>query len=197
MVFIYAPKIRRPIKAALAAASEHLAGLLPLHLVYSQAHGTAIEDWIWSVGCNPFSSDTIARSYIITTLEESSQLVNSAIHLLVMEHTMENTFQLFQGQERELVNKYNYVVSLWRRVSTVTGELRYVDALRLLYILEEGSKGFVDQVNATIALLHPIHCMKERKVHVLFYVTTSPAFLVVLGILYFVLRPKRPKPKIN
>ena len=36
-------KSRRPVKAALAAASEHLAGLLPLHLVYSQAHETAIE----------------------------------------------------------------------------------------------------------------------------------------------------------
>lgn len=34
---------RRPTKAALAAVSEHLAGLLPLHLVYSQAHNTAIE----------------------------------------------------------------------------------------------------------------------------------------------------------
>lgn len=34
---------RRPIKAALAATAEHLAGLLPLHLVYSQAHETAIE----------------------------------------------------------------------------------------------------------------------------------------------------------
>ncbi|TXG61175.1 hypothetical protein EZV62_012538 [Acer yangbiense] len=91
--------LRKPIKAALAAASEHLAGLLPLHLVYSQAHETAIEDWIWSAGCNPFSitsqgwhisqfqSDTIARSYIITTLEESIQLVNSAIHLLLMERT--------------------------------------------------------------------------------------------------------------
>ncbi|KAJ9692982.1 hypothetical protein PVL29_011900 [Vitis rotundifolia] len=91
--------LRRPIKAALAAASEHLAGLLPLHLVYSQAHETAIEDWAWSVGCNPlsitsqgwhisqFQSDTVARSYIITTLEESIQLVNSAIHRLVMEHT--------------------------------------------------------------------------------------------------------------
>ena len=37
------PVFRRPIKAALAAASEHLAGILPLHLVYSQAHETAIE----------------------------------------------------------------------------------------------------------------------------------------------------------
>ncbi|GKV20534.1 hypothetical protein SLEP1_g30641 [Rubroshorea leprosula] len=91
--------LRRPIKAALAAVSEHLAGLLPLHLVYSEAHETAIEDWIWSVGCSPFSVtsqgwhlsrfqlDTIARSYIITTLEESIELVNSAIHLLVTERT--------------------------------------------------------------------------------------------------------------
>lgn len=39
----YGAVCRRPIKAALAAASEHLAGLLPLHLAYSQAHETAIE----------------------------------------------------------------------------------------------------------------------------------------------------------
>ncbi|XP_022731746.1 uncharacterized protein LOC111286183 isoform X2 [Durio zibethinus] len=201
--------LRRPIKAALAAVSEHLAGLLPLHFVYSHAHETAIEDWVWSVGCNPFSitsqgwhiskfqSDTIARSYIITTLEESIKLVNSAIHLLLWERTTEKTFKHFQSQERELVNKYNYVVSLWRRISTIAGELRYVDAMRLLYTLEEATKGFVDQVNTTIYLLHPIHCTKERKVHVEFDVTTIPAILIVLGVLYFVLKPGRPKPKIN
>lgn len=58
-----------------------------------------IQDWIWSAGCNPlsitsqgwklskFQTDTIARSYILTTLEESIQTVNSAIHLLAMELT--------------------------------------------------------------------------------------------------------------
>ncbi|KAL2481898.1 hypothetical protein Adt_34864 [Abeliophyllum distichum] len=201
--------LRRPIKAALAAVSEHLAGLLPLHLVYSQAHETAIEDWIWSVGCHPlsitsqgwhlsqFQSDTIARSYILTTLEESIQLVNSAIHLLVMERTSEQTFKLFQSQERELMNKYNYVVSLWRRISTVTGELRYADALRLLYTLEDASKGFVDYVNSTLSSLRPIHCTRQRKVEVEFDMTTIPAFFVVLIVLWFVLKPRRPKPKIN
>ncbi|XP_037496046.1 uncharacterized protein LOC105640192 isoform X1 [Jatropha curcas] len=201
--------LRRPIKAAIAAVSEHLAGLLPLHIVYSHAHETAIEDWIWSVGCNPisvtsqgwhisqFQSDTIARSYIITTLEESIQLVNSAIHRLFLEPTSEKTFRLFQSKEQELVNKYNYVVSLWRRISTITGELRYVDAMRLLYTLEDASKGFADQVNSTIALLHPIHCTTERKVHVVFDMTTMPAFLTVLAVLYIVLKPRRPKPKIN
>ncbi|GLU10466.1 hypothetical protein SLE2022_272660 [Rubroshorea leprosula] len=201
--------LRRPIKAALAAVSEHLAGLLPLHLVYSQAHETAIEDWIWSVGCSPFSVtsqgwhlsrfqlDTIARSYIITTLEESIELVNSAIHLLVTERTTEKTFKLFQSQEHELVNKYNHVVSLWKRISTVTGELRYMDAMKLLHTLEDASKGFAHQVNTTISLLHPIHCTRERKVDVVFDATTIPAFLVVGGILYVVLKPRRPKPKIN
>ncbi|KAJ6857805.1 hypothetical protein NC651_039283 [Populus alba x Populus x berolinensis] len=201
--------LRRPVKAALAAVSEHLAGLLPLHLVYSHAHETAIEDWVWSVGCNPFSitsrgwhvsqfqSDTIARSYIITALEDSIQLVNSAVRRLLMEHTSEKTFKMFQSEERELVDKYNYVVSLWRRISTIHGELRYVDAMRLLYTLEDASERFASQVNATIAILHPISCTRERKVHVVIDMTTVPAFLVVLGVLYIVLKPRRPKPKIN
>ncbi|KAL6189450.1 hypothetical protein ACLB2K_040839 [Fragaria x ananassa] len=201
--------LRRPIKAALAAASEHLAGLLPLHLAYSHAHETAIEDWMWSVGCNPhsitsqgwtlsqFQSDMIGRSYIITTLEESIQIVNSAIHLLGMEHTTEKIFRLILSEERDLVNKYNYVVSLWRRISTTTGELRYSDAMRMLHTLEDASTQFADQVNATIANLHPIRCTKERRVDVEYNLSTAPAFLVVLGVLYLVLRPRRPKPKVN
>ncbi|CAM8936328.1 unnamed protein product [Rhodiola kirilowii] len=134
--------LRKPIKAALAAASEHLAGLLPLHLVYSHAHETAVE-------------------------------------------------------ERELVNKYNYVVGLWKRISTISGELRYIEALRLLTTLDEASKSFAEQVNATIAAFHPIHCTREREVHVEFDTTTIPAFVVVFCILWFVFKPRRPKPKIN
>ncbi|XP_022987363.1 uncharacterized protein LOC111484942 [Cucurbita maxima] len=201
--------MRKPIKAALSATSEHLSGLLPLHLAYSPSHDTAVEDWIWSVGCNPFSitsrgwhvsqfqSDTIARSYIITALEESIQRINSAIHLLLVEHTTEKSFKLFLSQERDLVKKHQYVVSLWRRISTLSGELRYVDAVRLLHVLNEASKGFSDRVNTTLALLHPIHCSRERKVDVVFDGTTIPAFMVVLVLLYVLLRPRRPKPKIN
>ncbi|XP_024963426.1 uncharacterized protein LOC112503664 isoform X3 [Cynara cardunculus var. scolymus] len=201
--------LRRPIKAALAAVSEHLAGLLPLHFVYSQAHESAIEDWAWSVGCNPlsvtsqgwhisqFQSDTIARSYMLTTLEESIQNVNSAIHRLLMERTSEQSFKVFQAHERQLVDKYNYVVSRWKRISTVAGELRYVDALRLLNNLEDASKGFVDYVNVTVSSLHQIHCTKQRKVKVELDLTTIPAFSVVLFVLWLVLKPRRPKAKIN
>ncbi|KAF5787671.1 hypothetical protein HanRHA438_Chr10g0468481 [Helianthus annuus] len=201
--------LRRPIKAALAAVSEHIAGLLPLHLVYSQAHETAIEDWLWSVGCSPLSvtsqgwhtsqflSDTIARSYMLTTLEESIQQVNSAIHRLLAERTSAQSFKAFQAHERHLVDKYNYVVNRWKRISSIAGELRFVDALRLLSSLEDASNGFVEYVNTTVASLHQIHCTKQRKVKVEFDLTTIPAFLVVFFVLWLVLKPRRPKAKIN
>ncbi|XP_010443525.1 PREDICTED: uncharacterized protein LOC104735173 isoform X1 [Camelina sativa] len=201
--------LRSPVKAAMASVAEHLAGLLPLHLVYSVAHESAIEDWTWSVGCNPlsitsqgwrlslFQSDTIARSYIITALEESIQAVNSGIHLLRLERTNKKTFKLFRSRERELMNKYKYVVSLWRRLSNVVGETRYGDAMRFLYTLEEATNSFVREVNATVGVLHPIHCTKERKVKVEVDMTTIPAFIIVGILLYAVLKPRAPKPKIN
>lgn len=109
----------------------------------------------------------------------------------------QKSFKLFQSQERDLVNKYNLVVGLWKRIATISGELRYVDALRLLYTLDDASRSFAQQVNTTIAVLHPINCTKDRKVEVEFDMTTIPAFLVVLVILWLVLRPRRAKPKIN
>ncbi|KAH9305440.1 hypothetical protein KI387_009844, partial [Taxus chinensis] len=143
--------LRNPIKAGLAATAEHLAGLVPLHLTYSHAHENAIQDWIWSVGCNPFAStssgwhislfqsDSIARNYIVTSLDESVQFVNSAIDLLLMERTSEYTFKVFKAQEQSLISSYNTVVSLWRRIAGAVGEMRYGDSIRLLSMLEDAS----------------------------------------------------------
>lgn len=59
------------------------------------------------------------------------------------------------------------------------------------------SHRFADYVNVTVASLHPIHCTRQRKVEVEFDMTTIPAFVVVGLVLWFVLKPRRPKPKIN
>lgn len=56
---------------------------------------------------------------------------------------------------------------------------------------------FVREVNATVEVLHPIHCSKERKVKVEMDMTTVPAMLVVLILLYAAFKPRAPKPKIN
>ncbi|KAK3154084.1 hypothetical protein QOZ80_2BG0185760 [Eleusine coracana subsp. coracana] len=201
--------LRKPIKAAIAATAEYISGLLPSHLVYSHAHETAIEDWIWSVGCNPlsitshgwqlseFQQDVIARNYIITSVEESIQVVNSAIQRLVAERTTEKGFKLFKAHENLMVEKYNSVVSLWRRVSAMSKGLRYGDAVKLASMLEDASHGFSSAVNSTISSLHPVQCTRERKLDVQLDLTTLPAFLAVFLLLWFLLRPRRPKPKIN
>ncbi|XP_076937597.1 uncharacterized protein LOC143605325 [Bidens hawaiensis] len=117
--------------------------------------------------------------------------------MLLNKMLAEQSFKAFRMHERHLVDKYNYVVNRWKRISTIAGELRFVDALRLLTSLEDASKGFVEYVNTTVTGMHQIHCTKQRKVKVEFDLTTIPAFLVVLFVLWFVLKPRRPKAKIN
>ncbi|XP_078166065.1 uncharacterized protein LOC144560694 isoform X1 [Carex rostrata] len=201
--------LRNPIKAAVAATAEHLAGLLPLHLAYSHAHDAAIEDWTWSIGCNPlsitsqgwtvsqFQADAIARNYIITSVEESIQVVNSAIHRLITERTTPKGYNPFKSRERIMIDKYNSVVGLWRRISSQCSNLRYGDALKLLSLLEESSHGFAVSINTTISMLHPVHCTRERKVDIDLDITTVPVFILVFGMLWLLLRPRRAKPKIN
>lgn len=85
------------------------------------------------------------------------------------------------------LNSFLYFIGGW---SNFVGNI-------LWFLKSDFQCRFVDQVNATIALLHPIHCTKDRKLQVEFDATTIPAFLIVFGILYLVLKPRRPKPKIN
>ncbi|XP_020148771.1 uncharacterized protein [Aegilops tauschii subsp. strangulata] len=201
--------LRKPVKAAIAASAEYVSGLLPSHLAYSSAHETASEDWTWSVGCNPlsisskgwqlseFQQDVIARNYIITGVEESIRVVNSAIQRLVTERTSEQGFKIFKTKESVMVEKYNSVVNMWRRVAFMSRGLRYGDAVKLMSSLEEASNGFSHAVNSTISNLHPAKCARQRKIDVQLDMTTIPAFIVVFGLLWFLLRPRRPKPKIN
>ncbi|KAG2650853.1 hypothetical protein PVAP13_1NG207400 [Panicum virgatum] len=201
--------LRKPVKAAIAATAEYISGLLPSHLVYSHAHETAVEDWTWSVGCNPlsitshgwqlseFQQDVIGRNYIITSVEESIQIVNSAIQRLVTERSTEKGFKIFKAHESMMIEKYNAVVSLWRRVSAMSKGLKYGDMVKLMSMLEDASHGFFSAVNSTISSLHPVQCTRERKLDVQLDLTTFPAFLAVFLLLWFLLRPRRPKPKIN
>jgi hypothetical protein len=56
-----------------------------------------VQDWLWSVGANPFSStshgwalskfhvDTAHRSHVITALDASAEHLNMGIHILSKE----------------------------------------------------------------------------------------------------------------
>ncbi|KAL2321410.1 hypothetical protein Fmac_030379 [Flemingia macrophylla] len=64
------------------------------HSPYYQQQSSGFFDYVFGQGATQGDSqrlamsDSISRSYVITTLEESIQMVNSAIHLLLMERTI-------------------------------------------------------------------------------------------------------------
>jgi len=60
-------------------------------------------------------------SRTVEVLKYEENLLPAHLYLLVLisltQKQDKKTFKLFQSRERELMNKYKYVVSLWRRVS--------------------------------------------------------------------------------
>jgi hypothetical protein len=91
--------LSRPVKAAVAAVAEHLAGLVETQLTYSHAHQNTAQDWTWVAGSHilsctskgyevsSFQTDAVARSYMVTALDESIQTINAGISLLSKEGT--------------------------------------------------------------------------------------------------------------
>ncbi|KAL2630290.1 hypothetical protein R1flu_014976 [Riccia fluitans] len=200
--------LTQPSKAVIAAVAEHIAGIMPSEVTYSEAHENAIHDWMWSVGGHPFSStsmgwhvsdfhnDAIARSYIVTAFDESVRLMNSAVELLANERTQKLTFPAFRSHEERLRYRYNGVVNMWKRIAVFTEDLRYAESLKLLNHLEVLSQSFISEVNETINALHPVYCTRQRTLETRLDVLTGLALLVVLSVLWL-LRPRRRKPKIN
>ncbi|BBN07833.1 hypothetical protein MPTK1_4g06720 [Marchantia polymorpha subsp. ruderalis] len=201
--------LTQPSKAAIAAVAEHMAGIIPSEVTYSQAHENAMHDWTWSVGAHPFSStsagwnvagfhnDAMARSYIVTAFDESVRVVNSAVEILANERTQKLTFPAFRAHEQKLRYSYNAVVNLWKRIAGFTEDLHYAESLKLLNHLEMSSLSFMSAVNETINALHPVYCTRQRKLETRVDVLTGLAFLTVIVVLWLLFRPRRIKPKIN
>merc|ERR1712166_373713 len=86
--------LENPLKPLLSATISHLAGVIPSHLTYSEAHRRTSQDWLWSVGDNPlawstsrwhFSQlqvDTVHRNYVIGVLEVSDARMRAGFSTL-------------------------------------------------------------------------------------------------------------------
>ncbi|XP_024530236.1 uncharacterized protein LOC9659220 isoform X2 [Selaginella moellendorffii] len=198
-----------PIKAAVAAVAEHLSGLMPTHLTYSHAHDNADEDWTWSAGNHPFSgtssgytisslhTDAIARSYIVSALDESVQEMNAVFERLSKEPTHERVFRPFKSMERQLLQEYNSVVGIWRQISINVGKAKFDDAVRSLSSLRHASERLTQQSDAIITALHPLHCTQHGHLHVPRELFACFGLAVVAVMLRYALWPRRLKPKIN
>eukprot|EP00271_Cylindrocystis_brebissonii_P006328 TRINITY_DN19063_c0_g1_i1.p1 TRINITY_DN19063_c0_g1~~TRINITY_DN19063_c0_g1_i1.p1 ORF type:complete len:958 (+),score=258.02 TRINITY_DN19063_c0_g1_i1:129-3002(+) len=202
--------LRKPVKALVAATMEHLAGLLPSHVAFSPSHGAPSEDWRWSVGGHPLSAtcregkltafqhDAVARSFILTALDESVAEVNAGIALLAKEPTHEETYRLFKaGREKALISGYNWVVELWMEIARLVEVLDFAEATKLLALLEERAQKFHETAREAVTALHPVRCTRRRRLHLGPVPLLSIASVAFSFLLCLVFRPRKVKPKIN
>nr|CAB3446570.1 unnamed protein product [Digitaria exilis] len=73
---------------------------------------------------------------------------------LVYSHAHETAVE---AHESVMIEKYNAVVSLWRRVSAMSKGLKYGDAVKLMSMLEDASRGSV--IFAPYALIYYLHIL--------------------------------------
>ncbi|CAI5485471.1 unnamed protein product, partial [Closterium sp. Naga37s-1] len=212
--------LRDPLAAVLAATMEHLAGLLPAHISFSAAHSSVVQDWRWAAGGHPLAAigggllggggassahvsslqqDAMARSFVVTALDEAVATVNRAIAHLAAETTNEDTYAVFKRWERQLAGQYNAVVEGWRRVAAAVEAMDYGGALHLLPGIETAAARWEGEVREVVALLHPARCTKQRRLQVRGGLLPLLCCLSVLLLLLLcvLLRKRKIKPKVN
>jgi hypothetical protein len=92
----------------------------------------------WEVSA--FQSDTVARSYLVTTLDESIETVNAGINLLAKEGTFAQTYGVMKAHKAKLLRHYQTVITLWKRVAGLAEDLRYGEMVKLMTYLERDAK---------------------------------------------------------
>ncbi|GJP33219.1 hypothetical protein CLOM_g17773 [Closterium sp. NIES-68] len=213
--------LRDPLAAVLAATMEHLAGLLPAHLSFSTAHSAVTQDWRWAAGGHPLAAigggllggggassarvsvlqrDAMARSFVVTALDEAVARVNRAVATLAAETTHEDTYAVFKRWERALSAQYNAVVEGWRRVAAAVEAMDYGGAVGLLPAVESSAARWEQEVWEVVASLHPARCTKQRRVQVGrggLLPLLCLLSLLLLVLLCLLLRRRKIKPKVN
>jgi len=86
--------LENPLRPLITATVAHLAGVLPMHVSYSEPHQRTSQNWAWSVGDSPmsyttsrwhlnaFQADVVHRNYVVGAFEEADTYMASAHRLL-------------------------------------------------------------------------------------------------------------------
>ena len=204
--------LRDPIKAAVAAVTEHIGGVLPSHVNFNIPRGRVEEDWLWSVGAHPFSAtaagtslarshhDAVHRTYALTALDASAARVNAGVAALAATDTHADSWELMQHARspmHRLAQEYNAVVELWRRVVEAVGKLDFAEAVKHVDALETRADAFKAHAMTVKAEMHPVRCTKRRRLRVTTVHWSVLATSLVLAALYRQIKPGRLKPKVN
>jgi len=206
--------LRDPIKPALAATSTVLAGLVSSHIDYNDATGGATQDWMWSIGNNPFSytssghqfsqvqKDIALRNYVAIALNDSIYTVNQAIHALTHLTTSSENFGALQYSSAELTAKYELLIEMWSSIASFTSILDPT-VVQWFEELDSITQSFMDDAQETLDTVGVYRCLNSKEETILddsnfdwlVPIALAVDMLIILALLLVRTRPK--KVKIN
>eukprot|EP01133_Synstelium_polycarpum_P002454 gene2454-2790_t len=151
-----------PVSAVLASTAMALGGLVPNQIAYSEASKSATQSWQWSVGDSPtartytfpfayfseFQRDAILRNYVVSALERSISITNSASKLLLGHKTNpSNYISLNMYSEYEDVSiQFAQIRDQWSLVADYMEKLDFSKAISLATLSEKTASVFMENV---------------------------------------------------
>jgi hypothetical protein len=209
--------LRNPLKNALAATMLSVAGLIPHHLSYNDARQHAIQDWLWSVGDNPFAATSVTahhfskfhkdiayRNYVIHSITEAVNKINQGIETLEsLSTTKANFVEKNNLPFQTLYNYYNTTLEYLTQISLMIEKLNFAGAIRLLRPLEDSALLFRRAAMEVSAMLETYRCIQEEAdegdQHDLSRDWLIPCFIAfdLFAILATIIWCQRPKEKLK
>jgi len=207
--------LRNPIKSALSATSVVVGGLVPYHVGYSEASSRAYQNWLWSVGDNPLSytsqhfffseihRDIAFRNYIVTALNDSVEIINEGVNLLLSQKTnMENAAAIDLLYLTNISSTYLRTKELWIDIARSSQKLDYTHVASKLKEIYWISRKFRDYALESAQTLDLYKCingekaeMKNTRLEWLLSIAIAMDLIVLL--LFILFKKKKSKVKIN
>ena len=204
--------LRNPLRAMLSATVHHLAGVLPMHLTYDDAHGKVSQDWLWSVGCSALSHttarlanfsqmhvDSAHRNIIAELLSQSLEYANQGVRALQATATnLDNLPASAAVPHDRLVQMHVAVRLSWSRTLQDVHRLDFQNAVPNAHTAVRNARHFRDLAVHTQELLLLSSCLNpvHNKPFDWNMVMMVAAAVVCVAIYYLVL-PSRTKAKLN
>jgi hypothetical protein len=209
--------LENPLRPLLTATVSHLAGLLPMHVTYSEAHQRTSQNWQWSVGDSPlaytssrwhfnaFQADALHRNYVVGVLEQAHVRMAAAYRTLTSLQLTDANFAVLHsgsGMFKLLMRLWNEFYSSQADVVNYVDVMDYDAASQKLHRLSSLAVEIEKRsrlMNATFAQFR-CHEFEEQapatSATTDFLIFISTTVVVVLCVLCM-RSSKKVKPKIN
>ena len=167
--------LQNPIKQILSAAALTLGGLVPPHISYSRSRMVATQNWLWSIGDNPFShtthsyrfgtlhKDLVFRNYIVNGIEDSLETVNHAIQLLTCQRTTHTNFEAFSFiPKQKLLDTIEKLRVLWKKTVSKMAVMKWEEAIDLLKEIEVSTSDFRNIIYDITTVFELFRCAPQQ-----------------------------------